>query len=89
MPGKWLTFWCNFILKKVLASISRSVHQTSQSPMPLYFCMIQPSSSATSSTMGYCVSEILMTIFLCLGLSPSLAMGIYLGELSVSTSTEA
>jgi hypothetical protein len=39
--------------------------------------------------MGYCVSEILMTIFLVLGLSPSLATGIVLGELSVSSYCEA
>lgn len=30
-----------------------------------------------------------MTIFLVFGLSPSLAMGIYLGELSVLTSLDA
>jgi len=39
--------------------------------------------------MGYCVSEMFITIFLVLGLSPSLAMGIYLGLLSVLTSLEA
>lgn len=51
--------------------------------------MTHPSSSAIYSTIGYCVSDILMTIFFILDLSPSLAMGTYLELLSVLISFDA
>lgn len=84
IPGKWFIFWCKFIRYRISGFIYLSVHQTSQSPIPYDVCTFHPSSSATSSTIGYCVSLTLIIMFLVFKRYGNLATGIILGELSQS-----
>lgn len=53
IPGKWLIFWCCYILRRVSGSTCQSVHQMSHSGHSASFFILNFSSLATRDRTSY------------------------------------